>query len=163
MPYKDPLKQRKRDREYYLEHREKLCAQARKSAHLLREKSIETFLVVSVRTQIFIDKKKGVECNIDLPYILNLWKLQEGLCAATHIQMTYKIGDLKCVSIDRIDSSKGHIKGNIQLVCQFYNLGKREKSDIEARSFIQEIQLDVLRRLKAQGYLKEDNLGNLNK
>jgi hypothetical protein len=53
----------------------------------------------------------------------------------------------------------GHIKGNIQLVCMFVNVGKNNKSDIEVHSIIREIEYNVLKKLKAHGYIitkKED-------
>ena len=54
--------------------------------------------------------------------------------------MTHKYNDLKSVSIDRIDSNLGYIKGNIQLVCMGYNLMKRNFPDEDGRNFIKEIR-----------------------
>ena len=56
-------------------------------------------------------------CDLDLSYLLDLYLLQDGKCAATGIVMTYRFGDLRCMSIDRIDSTKDYFKGNVQLVC----------------------------------------------
>ena len=84
--------------------------------------------------------KNKKRCNIDIRYLINLLKLQEERCAATGLKMTHKHNSCFAVSIDRINSAKGHIKGNIQLVCQFYNLGKKDSTDEEARKFIQAIR-----------------------
>jgi hypothetical protein len=40
--------------------------------------------------------------------------------------MTHHFKCLRSISIDRIDNRHGHLKGNIQLVCKFANLGRRE-------------------------------------
>ncbi len=38
-------------------------------------------------------------------------------------------------SIDRIDSLKGYVRGNVQIVCNWYNLAKHELSEIEMLAF----------------------------
>ena len=105
----------------------------------------KTFLAKCLNVTRKNDRKVNREFNIDIKYLLELWELQGGKCAVTGIQMTYKFRDLRAVSIDRIDSTKGHIKGNIQLVCQFYNLGKKDHPDDQARSFIQSIKQEIKR------------------
>ena len=91
--------------------------------------------------------------DIDREYLLDLLKLQNGRCAATGNKLTHIHGDINCISIDRIDSSIGHVKGNIQLVCQGYNMAKQNRPDIEGRLWIQEIQMNLLKKLKEKGYL----------
>jgi hypothetical protein len=105
-----------------------------------RESTFEFFVRAGLSVLKRYDLKHDREYNIDLPYLLELLKLQNYKCAVTGISLTHQNGDLRAISIDRIDSSKGHIKGNIQLVCQFYNMGKGNKSDFEARGIIQEIR-----------------------
>lgn len=69
---------------------------------------------------------RGVD--IDLDFLVDLLKKQEGKCAITGIEMTYIKGLRKYhysnVSIDRIDSSKGYMKDNVQLVCCWANMAK---------------------------------------
>lgn len=69
------------------------------------------------------DPKSGPQhdFNISLDYVCDLWEKQGGKCAITGIDMTYRYHDPKAASIDRIDSSLGHIEGNIQLICQGVN------------------------------------------
>lgn len=38
-------------------------------------------------------------------------------------------------SIDRIDGAKGYVKGNIQIVCSWYNIAKNEYSDAQMLEF----------------------------
>jgi hypothetical protein len=64
-----------------------------------------------------------------------LWEQQGGRCAITNIAMTHKYHDMCAASIDRIDSSKGHVKGNVQLLCQAVNHAKRHHSQGEVISF----------------------------
>jgi len=42
-------------------------------------------------------------------------------------------------SIDRIDGTKGYIKGNIQIVCSWYNIAKNEYSDAQMLGFCQAV------------------------
>tara|TARA_B110000967_G_scaffold78370_1_gene81049 strand:+ start:288 stop:596 length:309 start_codon:yes stop_codon:yes gene_type:complete len=69
-------------------------------------------------------KNKGFSGEtIDLPYLLDLYAGQNGICAATGIPMhiTTDESDLS-VSPDRIDNTQGYIKGNVRLVCARANL-----------------------------------------
>ena len=63
--------------------------------------------------------------DLDDQYILDLWDIQNGKCALTGVPLSLKTNDLTAISIDRIDSKKGHIKGNVQIVCQWVNYAKR--------------------------------------
>jgi hypothetical protein len=63
-------------------------------------------------------------------YLLSLWKQQEGLCALSSRQMTIaphkRVNNHQSdiLSVDRIDSRKGYVAGNIQLVCLAVNAMK---------------------------------------
>ena len=52
----------------------------------------------------------------------------------------YKTHSLKKASLDRIDSSGGYDKGNVQFVCQGVNLTKKDFPHNEMVSFIEEIK-----------------------
>ena len=69
--------------------------------------------------------------ELDWTVLLELWEEQEGLCAITHSSMTHIAGKGRQrdnVSIDRIDSSLGYTKDNIQLVRYAVNMMKHELS-----------------------------------
>ena len=138
--------EKKRRPKYYEKHHQRCRGYA--------EKSFSSFLKKCLCSHKSWDRVKGRENNIDLDYLLDLLKIQNECCAGTGLKMTHILDDLRAVSIDRINSTKGHIKGNIQLVCQFYQFGKRHKSDIEARSIFLDVEMNLLKKLKAQGYLK---------
>tara|TARA_Y100000310_G_C20694545_1_gene824615 strand:+ start:2470 stop:3006 length:537 start_codon:yes stop_codon:yes gene_type:complete len=69
-------------------------------------------------------KKQKREIEIDLDFLTLLYERQNGKCAISHYPMTLKFNCIYGVSIDRIDSSKGYIPGNVQLLCQVMNFAK---------------------------------------
>jgi hypothetical protein len=76
--------------------------------------------------------KKGF--NIDLDYLINLWVSQKGRCNLSNLKMTTGIGTLNSrVSVDRIDSKKGYVKGNCQLLRSDVNIAK---NDLIQKDFI---------------------------
>ncbi len=74
--------------------------------------------------------------DIDIDYIMGLWEKQNGICAITKLKMVHRHQSLQAVSIDRIDSSKGHIVGNIQLVCIAMNWAKRNYHNSDIMSLL---------------------------
>jgi hypothetical protein len=50
-----------------------------------------------------------------------------------------KLHSLTRASLDRIDSSKGYIKGNVEFVCLAINFAKNDFKKEEMKSFIKEI------------------------
>ncbi len=73
---------------------------------------------------------RGGDC-ISLDELEGLWNTQSGTCAITGWPLTYTLGQgtipTNC-SIDRIDSSKSYIPGNVQLVCRAANVSKSDMS-----------------------------------
>lgn len=61
----------------------------------------------------------------------------------TKIPMEHKPNTLKTVSVDRINSDKGYVPNNIQLVCKFVNLGKSIYSNEEVISLLRECVINV--------------------
>lgn len=86
-------------------------------------------------------KQSKHEITIDTDYLISLWKSQKGKCAITNMPMAHKFKNLRSISVDRIDSAKGYIIGNVQLVCQWVNLAKGSHSDDEFRKIIKELAL----------------------
>jgi hypothetical protein len=83
-------------------------------------------------------RKKGIEVKINAEDIYNLWIKQDKKCSLSGIPIDFintnkgnlRQGskyDLICTaSLDRIDSNKGYIKDNIQLVHKDVNMIKKE-------------------------------------
>lgn len=75
------------------------------------------------------------EINITIDDMIDVWESQNGVCPFTGVKLTihgYNKNDgdiLYTASLDRIDSKKGYIKGNIRWVSKGINLLKSNKSD----------------------------------
>jgi hypothetical protein len=93
-------------------------------------------------------KVNGYEYNIDLQYLKQLWETQRGICPYTGFVMVMpdttnsrsKVYSLKKASLDRIDSSKGYVKGNVEFVCLLINMAKNNSSKEEVLEFIEELK-----------------------
>jgi len=88
------------------------------------DRTISKKLVVARRHA----KERRREFSLTKEYVISLWEIQCKKCFYSGIEMKTQIsssGELnKSVSIDRIDSSKGYIEGNIVLCCSFVNIMK---------------------------------------
>lgn len=95
-----------------------------------------------------IDKRKGRVCDLDEAYINQLVKAQNGLNLYTNTPIKWMMdlnkkkntGAHNGSSIDRIDSTKGHIKGNVQIIELWVN---RLKLEYNMKTFGK-----ILRRLR---------------
>ena len=94
-------------------------------------------VLISIRAS---SKRKKLEFTIDLNNVLHVFQKQNKLCALTGIPLTHITKDLRSASIDRIDSNKGYIIGNVQIVCKAINLAKNTHSNQEMIDFINEIK-----------------------
>ncbi len=70
-------------------------------------------------------KHKGLDIN--LQDLKDLWEKQKGFCAYSGVPMTWDDSNrYTTVSIDRIDSSKGYVRGNIAFCCFIVNIMKTD-------------------------------------
>ncbi len=93
------------------------------------------------RIKDFTDRK---DCDISIEYLKTLWEKQNGVCPYTGIQMELKALNNQLVSpynasVDRIDSSKGYTKDNVEFVCLFINYGKNGFSKEQVQGFLSKI------------------------
>jgi hypothetical protein len=87
-------------------------------------------------------KNKNLDFNLTLDFLKYLWNKQCGKCALSNIDMTsvFFSGRVPTnVSIDRIDSNKGYIMDNIQLVCMACNQMKNDLTKEELYKFCKNI------------------------
>jgi hypothetical protein len=86
-------------------------------------------------------KKKKQSYDIDLQYLKDLWELQHGICPITGCKLTLRTHNYKQIrgpyqaSLDRIDNTKGYIKGNVRFVSLMFNYARNIFSDEEVIDF----------------------------
>ena len=73
--------------------------------------------------------------TIGINYLIKLFIKSKGRCALSGRAFDYIKKSEDNASLDRIDSSKGYIYGNLQFVTKRVNLGKRNQSDPEFREW----------------------------
>ena len=76
-------------------------------------------------------KRAELGFDLDIEYCIELLNNQNHKCAISGVDMTTITGEGQIntnISIDRIDSSVGYIKGNIQFVCRIINIMKTNLS-----------------------------------
>jgi hypothetical protein len=87
-----------------------------------------------------IKNRKKHDCNLDLQYLVDLWNKQDGKCIYTNICMKLPSGTSKgtmlTASLDRIDSSIGYLKGNVQFTLAPINLMKSTMLHEETQQLI---------------------------
>ncbi len=85
------------------------------------------------------------ECDLDLEYLYKIWELQKGMCPYTNLKMNLRIHtyrnkknniNLHQASLDRIDSTKGYIKGNVEFICLGINYLKSSFSKEQVINFL---------------------------
>ena len=86
-------------------------------------------------------RDRDANCNITLEDLLDIWNKQEGKCIYSGVELQpskYKSSNnqIYTVSIDRIDSSKGYIKDNIQFISIAMNHMKNNMSHEETLELI---------------------------
>lgn len=77
-------------------------------------------------------RKQHLGFDIDLGFLLQLYESQGGKCALSGVEMTYFAGNGRVdtnISIDRIDSSKGYLRSNVQFVCAIVNRMKQDSTE----------------------------------
>jgi hypothetical protein len=95
-----------------------------------------------------ISSHKNNRCNIEpqwinnkpriVEYLTDLYEQQDGKCAMSNLQMTHDRYDENAVSVDRINSTVGYFKENIQLTCWWVN---RMKFDLDLEDFQSKVKL----------------------
>jgi nicotinic acid mononucleotide adenylyltransferase len=98
---------------------------------------------------MFTSIKKGaasrkIEFNITIEYLWELFLQQNKKCALSGMALSFadtrkNKNKKKTVSVDRIDSSKGYINGNVQWVHKTINIMKNSLSDEEFIEFCRKV------------------------
>ena len=86
--------------------------------------------------------------ELDVSYLKELWESQRGICPYTGIKMilpktTYdKVRSPIKASLDRIDSNREYVKGNVEFVCCAINLAKNSFTREQMKEFLREIVVE---------------------
>lgn len=86
-------------------------------------------------------KERNHEYNIDCKYLKELWEQQNGICPITKKRLELKDHNYSnktqpySASLDRIDNSKGYIKGNLRFVALIFNYARNVFSDNDVIEF----------------------------
>ena len=107
-------------------------------------------------------KEKNIYNDLTLDYLMYLWEKQKGLCALTGIPMTYKFYEGRVntnLSVDRIDSTKGYSKDNVQLVCMAANQMKNDLSMEEFMNMCEVVLALERERVKARAAIRNKVVG----
>lgn len=79
-------------------------------------------------------KGRKYQVEVSLEYLLDVWENQKGICVYSGVQLVLpnkKSSKHEMASLDRIDSSKGYIEGNIQFISAAMNYMKNTMSHEE--------------------------------
>lgn len=86
--------------------------------------------------------KTNIEFNLKIEYLWDLFLKQNRKCALSGVELNFLKNDYDRehnASLDRIDSSKGYIEGNVQWVDKYVNTMKGSKTDKEFIEWCQKI------------------------
>jgi len=94
--------------------------------------------------------KHQTDLDIDAEYLRQVWVQQNGICPYTGIKMLlppssskyHKINSLKKASLDRIDSRRGYVRGNVEFVCLAINYAKNKHTKNEMLDFINDVLIN---------------------
>ncbi len=94
-------------------------------------------------------KKRNQLYDVDIEYLEMLWEQQDGICPFTKQKLVLKqysddnISAPYSASIDRIDNSKGYIKGNIRFVALMFNYARNRFSDEQVIDFCKNVSQSI--------------------
>ena len=143
-------KWRANNRDKWCEYNRKWRANNRDKASLSNKKNREkrktdrSKMASVLLAKTLVGKKRKsriLEHNLTTAYIQDLLEKQNYCCAFTGIKLDHKTGknNLNMASIDRIDSKKGYVENNIQIVLNCMNKAKGEATDKQFRKLLKEI------------------------
>jgi len=77
--------------------------------------------------------RRGIPVEISFEDVVDIWTQQNGLCKYSGVPLTYRphqrASGENTASLDRIDSSKGYVKGNIQFVHKRISFMKNDMTE----------------------------------
>lgn len=71
-------------------------------------------------------RSKEFDLDVNWEYLLDIWVEQNGRCAYSGMPLSLEANHPHTISLDRTDSSKGYIKGNLKLLSWSVNKMKQD-------------------------------------
>jgi hypothetical protein len=96
-------------------------------------------------------KKRKHDYDITLQDLLDLWNEQKGICVYSGVKLVHPNengNNLNTASLDRIDSTKGYVKGNLQFISIMCNYAKNNSTNEQMIEFLNIIYESVKNKLK---------------
>lgn len=127
----------------------KYCSQACRQASwrgIANKYRATHWLECLLRNSKFRAGRRKEPHDLDIKYLQDMLTAQQNKCSKTGVPFIISVEkgirgrSPWSLSIDRIDSARGYIKGNIQLVCLMYNLCKGTWTDGDVRQFTKAVQ-----------------------
>lgn len=126
-----------KDKNYFRKLRLKLCPEYRQEIQKIKEKSRHNNFEAEIyRKCLYRAKQRGIEFNLELSDIVI-----PKICPILEVPLVFgnKENYEYSPSIDRIDNSKGYIKGNIQIISMKANTMKNSATPEELYKFCKNI------------------------
>ena len=148
-------------RPYYEANKPRLHAQsvAWQKAHPERQKEYSRKSMAMTRWHVTTARQTRSKAAIDRfgpseispEYVLELFDEQKGLCHwfGTPMVASVENHDPRRPSLDRLDNSKGYVKGNVVLATWFANRGRYLYPAEDFRTFIEELKAQLQKMKKA--------------
>ena len=129
------------------------CAQKTKDKSYTKANNIGDLSLSNYNRIKSVAKRRDVEFEVSQAYLWDLFCEQRGSCALTGLSIefgrTFTDWERQTASLDRIDSSKGYIEGNVQWVHKDINV---MKGNLSQKSFI-----DLCRSVYEFSLIKDKN------
>ena len=89
-------------------------------------------------TLLHHSKRKGIECDLTVDDVNELFKKQNGLCYWFGVPLIPSVERKhpQQPSLDRLDRDRGYVKGNVVLSCYSANIGRNENNLETWKNFI---------------------------
>lgn len=138
--------------------RNNFCSRECINSHIAHRKKYNPFKLYLSRIKTacryhFREDKNST--NLTVEYLEEVWKSQKGICPYTGFEMPLPKTYVDFItrknklpikpSLDRIDSSKGYIQGNVEFVCVAINYAKNSFTKTQMLLFIKEMRENYAR------------------
>lgn len=119
-------------------------------AHILSVRNKDVSLLIpdnrrdeftGFREHLLRAKRRTQNVDITLEYLKEIWDNQQGICPYSKVKLEFvnqksRNNPIYTMSLDRIDSNLGYIKGNIQFISIAMNLMKNSMTEEEMKELL---------------------------